>query len=707
MNPVQSISCICRFKSQPRINEVCDALRRVNALSEQEFVKLGGKLQEFIQMGLELTERCNAMAQLLSGREFTETMNFKLEKLAEINLLIREIEIDYNWTHEILQNLLIQLDEISRPLGEISRQLIMLRTLGVSTLTCIAQLGVHGREFLSVAESLQEMTNEVEKNINSLTEQILPLKAMAGVALNELNALHSTSFSQISDVVTQFSDTIHHFISHRSEYENESAQLAKNYEAFTSNIMNIVVALQFQDFLRQSLEHSIEALDSLNESKCICNYRNISELSHLQKRQIEEAYGSFASEVQQVTQNLEKMSEHAHNDMRDAEHLERIPVRLTDLANTLNRKVVLVNDYSRQMECMNRTSKQVTFKVETMFEAVRNMNAIDSHIRLLGLNSTIKAARIGEGGEALITLAEAIRACASEISSNGSKVSVMLGEVVRRFATFNDSRKDKDMILHEIEDRLSSKTEAINALKSTADTIMSEISTCGHRVVDELERGMVQINATEQLSPVVGQALGSLAFLNEEGSRLQKMFAFIKQDRRLEQTMDGLYQKYTIDAERETHQRFLRERGLTMAKKPASPTAKKDDALLWSNEATETTSDSTGFDDFESFDDFEDFTTTASESMSATEQDEIGNIELFEDFGSAAEEICDSNIDLFDDFDIPPSAENDPNELFNDFDTLKKEIAKKELSENISERLQLAQIASESEDELDDNIELF
>ena len=538
---------------------MCKTLAQVNRITDGKFVELGSMLQTFVQQGQDLKQYCTNISEMLSNEDFEKTMQYKLDKLKEIRIFIREIEIDYQWTFEILQSLKTQLRQVVTPMKQINRQLVMLKNLGISTQTCSAHLGVRGREFNSVTEALNEMTDEISENSTALNGLIHSLHHMADSALKELSRLHTTSFLQITDTVDHFTTAIAGFLEMRDEFQQQGSENAANYESFSADIMNIVISLQAQDTFRQSLEHCIDTMKDLLGSNPSGYCKNLKHVIDLQKKQIRGAHNNFSTETKQIARNLQEMGNVARNSVQSAEQMDNIPIQLEKLAVALSSKVEIVSDYSGQMKCMNQTSEQITASVDTMFDAVRNLNAIDTRIRLLGLNSTVKAARIGEGGEALITLSDAIRVCAADISNCGFQISEQLNAVVKRFSTFSESRKDKGHIIKEIKDRLSSKTAIISKLKAKADESMAQLQSCGNQVADELHEAADYIRIAESIDPLIETACDELEKIKQKKNLYRFILRIFTRNKTVERKINKLHQSYTIDSQRETHSDFLRD----------------------------------------------------------------------------------------------------------------------------------------------------
>ncbi|MBN2685803.1 MAG: hypothetical protein JXR40_11040 [Pontiellaceae bacterium] len=523
-------------------------------------------------------------------------MEFKLSQLREIKLLIREIEIDYEWTNQILTFLKTQLKKIWTPIENVQRQLLMLSNLSVATRTCIAQLGVDGNDFQSVADNMREMIDEIEKNNRALISHLTPLGNLAHDSHDTLHKMHGHSFGVICRTIDEFSDVLHGLLSRSREYERDSNDLALNYESFSDNIKKIVVALQSQDILRQSLEHCVAVLQDTAHGKIgcwlPCDYSHIAEITKLQSRQVLDATAAFTTSICQAIDSLEKMSQHAQYCLADANDLDKIPKQISRMVGAMNRDVILVADYNDQLECMKQTSKAVYKSIDSMSDAVCKMDSIDARMRLLGLNSTIKAARIGRGGEALITLSEAIQLCAADISKNGAEVSKSLNEIAKRFAVFKESREDKDTILIEIKSRLSAKIRAFQTIKSQADKIMEQVHSSSQALSTDLDRSIKGISIHTTLEPMKDRIVNSLNELHAEAVRLGAFFGFSFLQKRTKRHLDKLFENYTVDTQRKTHRAHFQEGEESEFGKDSS------DAILWVDDNEAENSVANEFEDF-------------------------------------------------------------------------------------------------------------
>jgi len=584
------------FDPEIKLRQACAELSKVCVTSEDRIVGLGNELQHFAEISQELVSHCNVVVQLLSGHEFQDVMASNLEKLRLMKLRTSELKIDLDWTRDVLHHLLTHISDVRYPLEALDRQVTMLHNLGVSTRTCIAELGNRGSEFTTLAGALGDMAATVGGRTSEILDRLDPLYKMAELANRVLFNVTSESHEQLTASIDLFAALIESFLAQRCGLEQIGRDLADEFNACTESVMKIVISLQFHDILRQCFEHSNEALEQIcdippnGKQKPLLlrfffprNYERMVEVCRLQSQQIQSAYSDFNEAVSNAFVNLGLMAQSTSEMLNKAIALDKIPADLNAMALSLKKKMVLIDQHSKSNKELSGYMDSVNTSIENIYEAIEYMGNIELNMRKIGLNSTIKAVHVGEGGEALIVLSGAIQSCALVMSNNGMAVSKTLKQIVDRFKVLSESRNDKENLLNQVKEGIGEEFDSLNNLEGQVEISMSQLKSTGETLLGELERSAGQNDLQQIMDPGINRAIALIAEVQEKATLLNKRFGRKAHRTEAIKHLRSLIGKYTIHSERKNHFSHLEDLGVTADE----IVAEKRDALETADDMTE------------------------------------------------------------------------------------------------------------------------
>ena len=562
MGIIRDINNLFTFHPEEQIVELCRDLRKICASTEDEFFNLGSRLQSYASATSDLSGNCDALLNSLTDQALGSSMDQKKEQLEQLKLYVSEIDIDYDWIQEVLGYLLKSIGEVRSPLRQMRSRVIMLRNMGVSAKACIAELGARGHDFVNLTDVLQQISESVSERTNTILEGIDPLQKITEDACQMLGCVRNGAYEQLLEATKLYVDLIHDFRETSLEFKTVSSELTQGFEDTTSSIMEIVVALQAHDILRQNLEHVAEALEGLCTESVdhrrrlipLRNYEHIVEVCKLQTRQVKNAHARFKSALSSVSDSLDNMVGHSRNALDRSIILEKILERFQALSSSLSERSLLIDQYVDSNRTLLELLATVRGNVENICDTIDFIKSIDRRMHRIGLNAAIRAVHIGDGGESLVVLSGAIRECASEISGSGRQASDRLFELVERFQILNESRDDKTQIICELRDTLATEPATYHAMEGELDRIVGNL----HHVEsfpDELVKGKEIVTCQYvSLQTMVDHALGRLEQITQQAAELQHRFSLKYHRRESGERMNSLKNKYTMQSEHQVHE---------------------------------------------------------------------------------------------------------------------------------------------------------
>lgn len=559
MTWIKQLQTLHRFSPHTDLADATRELRTVCTDSEERVIGMGNNLQQFAQTAQELSEHCQSVVDVLSSDKTLNMIQSKLNNLKQIKLHISEIKIDYDWIHDLLQHLVTHIYEVRAPLKGIEMQVVMLHNFGVSTRTSIAELGERGKEFLSLSDGLREIADAVRSQTIEINDKIPHLDHTANQATAALSDVAIATYEQLNSAITEFIAEIEEFLVERAKFETLSRELAHTFQEISNNVMEVVISLQFHDILRQSLENSCQSLEQLcppgkkRTGTLFPNYKQIAEVCRLQNQQIHNAYNDFHTAVDNAVNNMERMAQTTEQMVAQTLTLEQVPENLNNITRSLDHKSAIIDEYGDSNEKLVSHLNTVETTIQSILGPIQFMDSMENKMKLLGLNSTIKAIHIGDGGEALIVLSQSIQEVAVGITANSRKVSDLLQAVVSHFKVLSESRQDKKNLVQEMEKELTAESETIKQLHQEVHASMEKLNELGRSLSDALTLTSREATVHNDLLPNIERARKRIRAVQEQASELHRCFGRKSHRSEMLSHLKELGTKYTIHSQRKTH----------------------------------------------------------------------------------------------------------------------------------------------------------
>jgi hypothetical protein len=211
--------------------------------------------------------------------------------------------------------------------------------------------------------------------------------------------------------------------------------------------------------------------------------------------------------------------------------------------------------------------------LETTKTLVRNISAIqslESDIRLMGLNTTLRSSRLGHEGRALTVIAQELRTCSNLTATEAEAVLADLDAMVEAVGT--SSGTDPERRLAEITELSTILVTSIDRLSKTADSLSIALEALDREsdsVAGSLQQTSTDIRAKAEIGTTLRRAATALenvqsdAPLDDELGDAGGM-------------LSAIFGKYTMVREREVHARILKGDFPALAETPAAEDAADD-----------------------------------------------------------------------------------------------------------------------------------
>jgi hypothetical protein len=551
------------------LGQVIADLDLLNHNTEQDFLKIGAKLAEFIGAVKVISSELTALADSQGGLQASQALTRSLGCSEEMSARYADRSGD-------LGSMRREVFRMKQTLSGFQKTVSAVHTLGVLTRIELARLGSAGAEFGNVADDMQSVAANVQARVESalnIADSLLPpiesaiqrISAIEEGQAKDLPAVISGALASLASL-RKIQDTAH----------DSSVRLGARYHATSEAFNKLIVSIQFHDITRQQVEHVIEVLRRLcsesegKGSTIVCDQRGAAAVLNLQSLQLADAGEKFAASVASVTHNLDDIATHVLEMADESRRLSGISRDekdsfLLELEGGCTAILASLTHYADAEFDTQDIGVLLAETIGRLHGSRDEIQEIEIEMQLMAVNASISAAHIGISGEALGVLANSMQERASE--SRQRTVSLV--------------------------EALDSINEGAARLSGARDSVPGDAPGSQSGCIEEMRMAVVELHSSSERSfSQIAQIVTRSTHLGEELSVTRESFsvgalfakAMSSARRRLkeigEKTLSGLSHDaadapepaltdfathYTMQAERDVHE------GITKALAGAMP----------------------------------------------------------------------------------------------------------------------------------------
>lgn len=272
--------------------------------------------------------------------------------------------------------------------------------------------------------------------------------------------------------------------------------------------------LQLSQESHENLEHILEKV-KITSPQLVANVESLDQKILEIMKKLDETTTTTTSSIQGISNSL----------LSTSNKIDQTASYLDETHNYSKDCVILLKDYISGMkeleetsQLMNHTMSELLVSSKSIDTIVNLIDNIAKESRLLSLNASIEAARMGAGGKGFAVIAESMKSMSDETGDAILQIGSQVTNIQHQVNDLNSSIQDITTRVH----------SGLNLTKNTKVTI--------ENISDQVSK--LKMNTLEVNSEIHGQA-DNVKRINEENTSIQTLTTEIKN--KINETKEPLY----------------------------------------------------------------------------------------------------------------------------------------------------------------------
>ena len=536
---------------------VAAELAVISGTTEDEFLAIGGRLQDFHQRGVGISGLASEMMGEVAGDHVTGAMDGLGAMLDDMGHYVGRAQNEIQGSAETLREILGLLDNVAGPLSGFKKVNKVLRMLGISTKIESARLGQSAAGFDTLASDVGELSVQVnDKAAIILRRKDELARAIEQTLTGVLNS-GARQHDQVIAILDRTRVSLQELTAINTRCSSSVASVSAVSCEVSRSIGDVVMSMQAHDIVRQQIEHVEEALSEMKQGLAMgaAGADDVACVCELQTAQLRHAGSELDFAVQTIIDSLREVARKQSGLSAETSGMAGMADQAGGSFFTeMEKDISVVSDALLESSKVNRAlcvaMGTVAETVSEIATFVGDIEKIGEEIKLIALNAQIKSAYTGEEGAALGVLAEAIQRLSIDAIDHTGAVSGTLQAIIAVTDRLNEGVSVETSGLEtEVHDMVATLSGLLQSLRQVNDTLQRSLRGMDAAVTllsSDIEQVIGGITVHRKVSQVMDGAIGGLSGIVAEARRLAPASGA--------GNLDQLAERYTMQSERRIHE---------------------------------------------------------------------------------------------------------------------------------------------------------
>lgn len=556
-----------------------DILRRLAGNTEDQFLELGGKLQDFAFRSASISSVSSDLVELVAGSESSQ-LTMRLRHLFdEMNEYLERVNSQGNQSCSTLEQIMVQLDNVVRPLEGFQKMDKALRMLSISTKIESARLGELGAGFTTLAMDVEKLSQTVSEKSAGIMAQRQSLAQLISGNLQMVRTTEQHQYADAHKILASVGNNLQILSDLNITCSATGSQVGLISEQISSDIGAVVASMQFHDITRQQIEHVIEALEKLQQHTCagtadtdqpcpavVAEIGDICELQTAQTRhaadQLSKATNTILDSLRDIGAKQTQISLELQQALMGNSGSAEASL-LDTMEKEMHQVTLILQNCNKADQALASAMNKVTGTITDIGGFVSDIEAVGSEIDLIALNAQIKAAHTGPQGAALGVLAEAIKRLSLDAVVQTEAVSETLRAINAITAEMSDqnflSEGEESNQVAEMEQEAKHIIIALSGINQSLLHQLGNLATTAESLADDISLTTAGIHIHEDINRQTEQAAEALEQIYHEAR------ALVPASSEFRDNLRHMEQRYTMESERMIHEMMAARHGVSLS----------------------------------------------------------------------------------------------------------------------------------------------
>lgn len=464
----------------------------------REFMELAAALQASSQHAREITEASHQA----TGCEIAQQSSHSIAVLQGVLADSASVTGMVATSTQKMSEILTHVTAVDAPLTRLTKMSTLLQI--VSVLCKIEGGKITGTlvDTSGLATDIDHLASQVTRHVEEIVGDASILSELLQNGVADLQRFGSKERTESNDLIEQTQTLLGPALANAQASQAAAQIIDKQYTRFHNATDKIVMSLQSEDLARQRIEHIQEALSlastrlDAGDSAASCasvlslQRAQLASTRDLLSDSVANIRSGLQSLVPQIKELLSKTSALALQTSKEGESfaslidngLKTVAEVLQQCSSSANNVVSIVN--------------RVLPSVETMSSRATALEAIESDIRLISLNATVKTSLLGTEGAAMGILASELHRITTERGSDATLVLTGLSAIREALAGISQQKSSaqNSAILSAgsanlVSDELAGLSNTVRNASKQAALGLEQVKDLAENLCTELARG--------------------------------------------------------------------------------------------------------------------------------------------------------------------------------------------------------------------------
>jgi methyl-accepting chemotaxis protein len=560
-------SCLLDMQATLRVQQ--DRLHQLAGSTENEFLAIGERLQDFHARTAEIGNSSAAVTEQMGGEEIREAIRELGSIIDRMGDFLTLMKGGTEQNSATLRNILQMIERVDEPLAGFKKIMKVLHVLGTSTKIESARLGQLGMGFNNLADDVENLAVQINDKSARIMGENVSLSCKIRETLVRMSDIEAAQREDVHLVLNTTRASLGMITGVHRKCVEVAAAIAAASGGVSRNISEVVTSMQFHDITRQQLEHVQEALGDLERrlatqtasDRLPVPFASVQEMANevygvcqLQSAHLLHARDGLTVAVSGIVENLKGLADRGRGIARLTREMIEVAdgagdSRFTEIERSLAPVVGLLAKSAAANRNLTLAVGSVTGTVGEISAFVNDIETIGEEIKLIALNSQVKAARTGGEGAALGVLAEAIQRLSVDACAQTAAVSETLREITRATEALSGGTTAESHTGElDIEGQVGCLKGLIDSIRTMNEEVMATLAQTD-AAVQELSNDIE--SATDGIT-VHGAVAAEVGSINAE---LEQIIAQAREIAPEATTieLEALTGRYTMQSERKIH----------------------------------------------------------------------------------------------------------------------------------------------------------